>query len=416
MKQTLCLTIVLLLLLTGSGALAEGGCWYYYKNGTHDFEQIEVQLPTCTADGYYVLECRQCGYSLREITGKATGHAWRRVKNESVAPTCTTAGCTTYVCEECGQIRTETLAALGHDMRDDSVVRSPTCEIEGRMTMYCTRCSFTGLRDIPRTDHQYGAWRVTIPATDCSSGTRQSACVECGATRSETFYPEGTLYRGMGGVREDVRALQQALIEMGLLDGQADGAFGRQTEAAVRAYQVRAQLTADGIAWPQTLTRLSSDLQALAGGTLPAAPARPGLSGTTQPSPETTVCRIFLDEQGNRRVQYCALHQVTANGAQALLEAAGAAHEQRAIEQVRALWQNELDLLYEEWRENASDEQQGAILASRSTFLTYLSLQEAALAGQEGELAASRRICTLIEEQCLTLCGLLHADGQLVGE
>ncbi|MDO5566780.1 MAG: hypothetical protein Q4G59_09000 [Planctomycetia bacterium] len=76
-------------------AVAEGGCWYLAKYGTHDFEQVDIKLPSCETDGYYILECRQCGLNEKHITERATGHAWRMT--ESVGSTCSQQGYEKYV-------------------------------------------------------------------------------------------------------------------------------------------------------------------------------------------------------------------------------------------------------------------------------------------------------------------------------
>ena len=63
-----------------ASAVADPDCWYEYQYGTHDYEQVDARKPTCTEDGYYLLECRQCGKNVRKITGNATGHSWKEVK------------------------------------------------------------------------------------------------------------------------------------------------------------------------------------------------------------------------------------------------------------------------------------------------------------------------------------------------
>lgn len=389
MKRMLCLLFALLLVMTCGSALTESGCWYYNQNGKHDFEQVKVSLATCTEDGYYLLECRQCGLNHREITGKAFGHRWGEA--EDVFPAgCTEDGYASYTCEECGQPRTVTAPALGHSWTDVGASRAATCEQDGEMRTRCSRCGMTGTRALPRKNHAYGAWRVVQEATDHSSGKRVRSCSQCGKSEQTGFYPDGTLYPGVNQP-EDVRALQQKLTDLGLFSDSTDGEYGSSTQEAVRAYQAQAGLTADGIAWPQTLNHLSS-----------------GAQTPDAPEAEQAFCLVQLDEQGGRHVQYCAIHQETTDSALALLEATDAEHELEALAQVRALWQAELERLYDEWQESASDEQRGAILASRSTFLSFLSLQETALAGQASEAAAGRRINALLEEQCLTLCALLH--------
>lgn len=63
----------------------------------------------------------------------------------------------------------------------------------------------------------------------------------------------------------NVRRLQERLIELGYLpEGSADGAFGYQTNRAVRAFQSRNGLRADGVAGMSTLTRLYEDPDVIA--------------------------------------------------------------------------------------------------------------------------------------------------------
>lgn len=53
-----------------------------------------------------------------------------------------------------------------------------------------------------------------------------------------------------------VRKMQERLIELGYLTGEADGAFGRQTYRALRAFQEANGLTVDGVAGQRTQTIL----------------------------------------------------------------------------------------------------------------------------------------------------------------
>ena len=65
-----------------------------------------------------------------------------------------------------------------------------------------------------------------------------------------------TLRNGMRG--EEVRVLQQALIDLGFLKGTADGIFGNNTENAVRKFQRQNKLTSDGLAGEKTRDLLMS--------------------------------------------------------------------------------------------------------------------------------------------------------------
>ena len=404
MKRTFCLLCCLLLIVFSASA-AYSECWYEDQNGTHDFEQVDVRKVTCTEDGYYILECRQCGKNVREITEKAIGHKWQKVDSESYPPTCTQNGMTTYVCDDCSQIRTESVRALGHDMRDEAVVRSPTCEIEGRMSIRCSRCGYSDVRDIPRIDHQYGAWSVTVPATDHSMGTRQSVCIECGDAQTENYFPDGTLTRGSKG--EAVRSLQQMLLDLGILRDVADGVFGAKTELAVKDYQTTAGFNSDGIAWPQMLAQLTLDWQTAMG--YASAPSIPETEPSETAAPRT-VCGFYLDENVLENIQYCVYHREIIDIAATLLASADESNSLRAQKQIRTLWETELDSLYSEWLQRAPVEAQGAIIAAQATYMNYLAVQEAVLQQQCDEETAALQINAELARQCALLCNMLHNE------
>ena len=403
MKRTFCLLCCFVLLIVFSASAAYSECWYEDQNGTHDFEQVDVRKVTCTEDGYYILECRQCGKNVREITEKAIGHKWQKVDSESYPPTCTQGGTTTYVCGNCSQIRTESVNALGHDMYDEAVVRSPTCEVEGRMSIRCSRCGYSDVRDIPRIDHQYGAWSVTVPATDHSMGTRQSVCIECGDAQTENYFPDGTLTRGSKG--EAVRSLQQMLLDLGILRDVADGVFGAKTELAVKDYQTTAGFNSDGIAWPQTLAQLTLDWQTAMG--YASAPSIPEPAETAAPR---TACGFYQDENGAAYIQHCTYHRGIIDIAATLLASADQSNSLRAQKQIRTLWETELDSLYSEWLQRAPVEAQGAIIAAQATYMNYLAVQETVLQQQCDEETAALQINAELARQCAPLCNMLHNE------
>lgn len=62
----------------------------------------------------------------------------------------------------------------------------------------------------------------------------------------------------VGSRGENVRALQQKLIDLGYLSGSADGFFGSHTEKALLAFQKAQGLSADGVAGSMTLSALEN--------------------------------------------------------------------------------------------------------------------------------------------------------------
>lgn len=86
----------------------------------------------------------------------------------------------------------------------------------------------------------------------------------------------------LGASGPEVKKIQQRLKDLKYPIGAVDGDFGKATEAALKAFQARNSLTADGIAGKQTLTRLNSSA---------ALPAKP----TPSPTPKATAKPIIRD-------------------------------------------------------------------------------------------------------------------------
>ena len=112
------------------------------------------------------------------------------------------------------------------------------------------------------------------------------------ATLGPTSTPDPADYPALqtGSTGAAVKTLQKRLIELGYLNDTADGAFGAKTAAAVRAFQIKAGLTASGIADSATQTALyRSDAPSMGGAAQPTVQptAQPTPGVTEQPSPST---------------------------------------------------------------------------------------------------------------------------------
>ena len=104
-------------------------------------------------------------------------------------------------------------------------------------------------------------------------------------------YESTTLYNGSKG--EDVRELQQALIDLGYLKGTADGIFGNKTEIAVRKFQKANKLSVDGLAGLTTreLILKKSQSKKVVSTTAPA----PVTAAPATPAPDTSVQAVSND-------------------------------------------------------------------------------------------------------------------------
>lgn len=159
----------------------------------HEWEEKSAVEATCQADGYTAhKECAVCHETegKQVIAASAAGHKFERFKcvicnaydtehdhQESLintsAPTCTAAGAKTYYCEACGYVRTETVAALGHNF------------VGG----LCTRCN-TGN---PECDHSMKVQTGAVEPTCTAAGSATYNC-PCGHTEQITIGATGHHY------------------------------------------------------------------------------------------------------------------------------------------------------------------------------------------------------------------------------
>lgn len=107
------------------------------------------------------------------------------------------------------------------------------------------------------------------PASSAQPVSTQTATLPPTEATQTTTAPESTAVAPVLGALvpvaaedtgEDVRRLQEALAELGLSTGVADGIYGDATVAAVAAFQRSVGLTEDGIAGPETIAALQEAL------------------------------------------------------------------------------------------------------------------------------------------------------------
>ena len=70
----------------------------------------------------------------------------------------------------------------------------------------------------------------------------------------------GSSLLSLGSTGDKVKQLQGNLIMLGYLNDRADGIFGKNTEAAVRRYQSKNGLSADGVAGSATTSRVGKEV------------------------------------------------------------------------------------------------------------------------------------------------------------
>lgn len=157
---------------------------------SHAFTDARVtKEPTCAEPGEQEMTCSVCGY-VKAAGINPNGHQW----DEGVIapqPTCTEAGIKTYHCtvDNCGGIKTESVAALGHDRVTDIAVPA-TCTSTGLTEgSHCSRCdnATTKQEVIPMLDHNWDEGVVTQVPTCAAEGKILFTCQECHTTEERTL-------------------------------------------------------------------------------------------------------------------------------------------------------------------------------------------------------------------------------------
>ena len=140
----------------------------------HSYE-TEVIAPTCTAMGYTIYTCADCGDS---YTADYTDKAEHSYTANLTEPTCTEHGFTTYTCSVCrDEYISDYTEKLQHDY--NAVVTSPTCTAMGFTTYTCTVCGDSYVGDYTdMTEHNYS--QQVIPPTCTEHGYTIYTCPDCG--------------------------------------------------------------------------------------------------------------------------------------------------------------------------------------------------------------------------------------------
>ena len=93
-------------------------------------------------------------------------------------------------------------------------------------------------------------------ATAKATATPKPTAAAAKATATPAPAEKSTTLK-VGSKGTEVKELQQKLISLGYLSGNADGIYGTKTAAAVKAYQKAKKLSADGVAGEKTLSSLN---------------------------------------------------------------------------------------------------------------------------------------------------------------
>ena len=161
---------------------------------------------------------------------------------------------------------------------------------------------------------------------------------------------------------EEVKTLQEKLIELGFLNDRADGIFGKKTEAAVKALQKYWDVKASGRLDDEELVRLD-DLYFLATGVM----AGDGLD--EEELRELYPASCDWEDADAAGAVFCFRHQEE-KWLEELISAPHAPGKLETLLTGRAceLWEQAILAMYEEWESNASEADSDAVLDQQILF------------------------------------------------
>ena len=215
-------------------------------------------------------------------------------------------------------------------------------------------------------------------------------------------YPEGTLYRGIKGYKEQIEFLQYQLFYAGYLGddiSEVDGVFGKKTEAAVRQFQKEHGIDVTGIVCPNTQTALDKLWE-------DSMESQGGEDNYEEPMP---YCYIDHFANGTESMVLCSKHMDVFAQAAAVNDVVGTDEEQLAgLQSGVTIWMDELNRSYELWKQ-LRPEYAGLISNHQDAFMDYYRAQLAIWNAHYGSPSAVvlNHAQNALAEQCSVLCIIL---------
>ncbi len=166
--------------------------FYYARRGKDSANATELTAhnltvttvdATCTKDGSTTTSCgnADCGYTKTE-TISALGHDY---KVETIAGTATTCVDTKYTCSRgdstyyVGYGESHATKPTEHDWQK-TTTNVATCYSKGMEVYTCSHCKATKNVEIPKLEHDYNGTGVTVEATDTYCKDTKYTCKHCG--------------------------------------------------------------------------------------------------------------------------------------------------------------------------------------------------------------------------------------------
>ena len=220
------------------------------------------------------------------------------------------------------------------------------------------------------------------------------------------------LRRGDSG--DEVYALQELLFESGWLFELPDGAYGKNTEQAVKDYERYAGLPVDGVADDEMLAALQADWYALMVELGQIEPEDGAYAYGAYPY----FCTHSSVDARASAVSYCESHAKLNVLTEELLESNSVEDAEQAYE----LWRAEILCLYDLWLNRTGEDGKADVVTSRTLYLSAMEAQLRAVRRyyesfqiDPGEAQAIGALVIQLRAQAAWLCAMTSgalAEGE----
>lgn len=195
-------------------------CYKVIKKGhelalaQHQWGEWKTTTPaSCTHEGEEVRQCKKCQKTETKKLDK-TAHNTEIVGAK--APSCTTEGYTgDEVCKDCHAVvkKGHKLDKTDHSWGEWKTTTPASCTAEGKEVRQCKVCQKTEVRKLERTAHQWSSWKTTTNPSYASEGEQTRQCSQCHQTESRKL---NKLPLPKAGTKYTVGGNQYTVLKAGL--------------------------------------------------------------------------------------------------------------------------------------------------------------------------------------------------------
>lgn len=190
---------------------------YVDAKGHDEGTVVSVSSPDCEKDGKKEKYCNTCGQLIEEIVVPKLSHVY---SNKTYLATCVEKGYTTHICKLCSYTYDDTFTPLEeHDEGEPIITQNPTCKATGEAEYRCEWCDkLIRKQTLSAVACSYISY--AIEKTDDKDAHTLYVCKTCGDSYEGPYVNAETLAQATA--KEIYEKSKDALVEILCLDKKGD--------------------------------------------------------------------------------------------------------------------------------------------------------------------------------------------------